>query len=138
MLFLRQSPDVRVGALALPPSSVCLLHAGPEHPEIGCFHQLRAFLRHCVHIWPALCYFAAPQLLRRIAPFRSPRLMNLGPRLFLLVLPGALNNQQVVIPKGFCKPQFSPKTTGVIGSPEVVSSILPEGNKIYQNLLLNL
>lgn len=136
MLFLRQSPNGCVGALALPPSSVSLLHAGPEHPEIGCFHQLRAFLRHCVHIWPALRYFAAPQLLGRIALFRSSWLMNLGPRLFLLVLPGVLNNQQVVTPKGFCKPQFSPKTAVVIDSSEVVSSILPQGNKIYQNLLL--
>lgn len=136
MLFIGQSPNACVGALALPPSSVCLLHAGPEHPEIGCFHQLCAFLRRCVHIWAALCYFAAPQLLGTIALLRSPPLMNLGPRLFLLVLPGVLNNQQVVILKGFCKPQFSPKTTAVIDSSEVVSSILPQGNKIYQNLLL--
>lgn len=134
--FFLLTPNMSVGALALLPPSACPLHAGPEHPQIWCSHQLCAFRGHCVHVWPALCYFAALQLPWRRALFRTIWFMNLGPCSFLLILTCVLNNQQVVIPKGFCKPQFSPKTTLITDSSEVVTSILPQGNKIYQNLLL--
>lgn len=74
------------------------------------------------------------QLPWRGALFRTIWLMNLGPCSFLLLSPAASN--KVVIPKGFCKPQFSPKTTLITDSSEVVTPILPQGNKINQNLLL--